>query len=127
MTTRSKEITNTITEYIAEDGTVFSDKTKCEYHEWKSKATAVWAVSLRGQRTSTIEVYSTEELAKKATWDSTYHTTTKIYLDQRLWDTYESDVDFQEARKHFFSKEGYMGTDKEAATLYKKDHHGKDT
>ena len=123
MEIRTRKITNTVAEYVAEDGRVFSNKKDCEYYEWKSKATPVWAVTARGQRSDEAELYSTKGLAKKAVGDSAVHTITKVYLDQRFWDIHKDGVDIQEARKYFYTKEGYMGNDIECIALYKKAHH----
>ena len=119
--TRERTIKETV--YIANDGTSFSTKAQCEYHEWEAQATKVYTLSRRGQRSNRIEIYSTRELAEKAS-DSEYYTEiTEVCLDQRLWDVYEDGIDVQAARRYFFEVEGYMGTDEECIARYKRDSH----
>ena len=118
--TRERTIKETV--YIANDGTSFSTKAQCEYHEWESQATKVYTLSRRGQRSNRIEIYSTRELAEKAS-DSEYYTEiTEVCLDQRLWDVNEDDIDVQAARKYFFEEEGYMESDVECIKYYRRNY-----
>jgi len=80
----TREIINTVTSYVSEDGETFSSETACLSHEWKKQATVVWFVYKRdGGRTR--EAYSTEALALKAVGSSQAYTIEPIHLDQRFW------------------------------------------
>lgn len=123
MEKKTKTVTKTYDVYVANDGKEFSDKTKCEQHEWELAATKVYIVTRRGQRSDLSEIYSTEELALKATEDSTVHSINIIYLDQRFWNVSQEDTTLQKARRYFFEVEGYMGTDEECIARYKRNSH----
>lgn len=120
MEKKTKTVTTTYDVYIANDGTSFPTKEECEYHEWCAQAVKVYSVSKRGQRSNELEIYSTQKLAEKAVSDSTTHVITEVYLDARSWNVYDDNIDIQAARKHFFTVEGYMGTDEECIKYYRR-------
>ena len=85
MKVTNKVVTNTVTQYEANDGTIFSNKTECMLHEWKKQATKLYAVTFRGNRTAVPELYFTKEDALAAVANSTSYYVVEVYVNDRQW------------------------------------------
>ena len=85
MKTTSKTLTNTVTVYVSNDGIEFSNKYECMYYEWKQRATKLYAVHERGQKSEATELYFTHIDARKAVGASASHYITEVYINKRFW------------------------------------------